>query len=78
MQYSLFSAFSSSFPSLQHLVSSPPSPVETAVRVMVECAGGDHTQDEDIIYSAFELLGDEDPGEWVWMGEELNVKEGEE
>ena len=34
---------------------------------MVECAGGDHTQDEDIIYNAFELLGDEDPGEWVWI-----------
>ena len=42
----------------------------------MECAGGDHTQDEDVIYSAFELLGDEDPGEWVWMGEELNVKDG--
>ena len=72
MPYLLSSAFSPS-PSLQHLVSSPPSPVETAVRVMVECAGGDHTQDEDIIYSAFELLGDEDPGEWVWMGEELKM-----
>ena len=45
---------------------------------MVECAGGDHTQDEDVIYNAFELLGDEDPGECVWMEEELNIKECEE